>query len=124
VSPAGLASWLTDHAFPTSSEVAIQERIAELFAAGGVLFLREHRLSATDRVDFFVSMVGDYRRAIGVEVKVAGSAPALTRQLQRYAQYESVTGLVVVTNRARLTQLPPTLSGKPIAVAAILTGGL
>lgn len=96
---------------------------------------REFELSATDRIDFLIQepnpiqppIGGPGVRAsigIGLEVKVDGPLSALVRQLQRYAQHDAVDALLVVTTRARLHAVPTTLSGKPIAVALLLTGGL
>ena len=116
-----LREWaeLFENRLPTSSdEVALQDLIESVIDATGVPYEREVRLSAADRIDFLVAP------GVGMEVKVAGSLPALLRQLQRYAQHDRVGGLLVVTNRSRLLDLPATLSGKPVAVASLLAGGL
>jgi hypothetical protein len=76
---------------------------------------REVRLSSRSRVDLLVD--GD----LVVEVKVAGTADALVRQVSRYSLSPRVAGLVVVTSRVRHLAVPPILNGKPLAVVS-LTG--
>jgi len=95
----------------------LQQSMAAAFTRAGLAFEREVALSAADRIDF---VLGE----IGIEVKVDGSAPALIRQLQRYAQHGRLRALLVVTTRARLMQLPAELSGKPVHVLSLLEAGL
>ena len=88
---------------------------------------REHVLTERDRIDFLIQETvwpTDARFGIGIEVKVDGTLSELVRQLQRYAQHDLVDGLLVVSTRARLHAVPTTLSGKPVAVALLLHGGL
>lgn len=108
-----------------STEAELQELIGKLLhdclpVTHGLL--KEVRLSARDRPDFLVRPYTPYESAPGVaiEVKIGGSLSDLTRQLARYAESERVTGLVVVTTKAQHCRLPPTLSGKPIAVVSLV----
>lgn len=101
----------------------------------GSAMRREYELGPEDRVDFFIqepnpthpTVGGPGLRAsigLGIEVKVDGSLSALLRQLQRYAQHDSIDGLLVVSTRAHHRDLPATLSDKPVVVASLLFGGL
>ena len=60
-----------------------------------------------NRIDLLVG-------SVGVEVKVAGSLEALTRQIQRYAHAPEISELVVVTDRAALRAVPSTVAGVPV----------
>lgn len=103
------------HRYRFMDEVGLQAALAQVFASAGWAYEREVQMSATDRIDF---LLGD----LGVEVKVGGSTGALTRQAHRYVQHDRVGGLLVVTSRLRHARLPPTISGKPVCVVALLPG--
>lgn len=94
--------------FSLSSEKETQQDIHQLLTAQpfGPLVKREARLSGRDIVDFLIA------GSIVVEVKVQGhSKKQIFRQLTRYAKYEWVESLILVTNLAM--GLPPTIEGKP-----------
>lgn len=81
----------------------------------------ESRLSWRDRVDFLVGVDG---HTIAVEVKVAGSRNAILRQLGRYAEHDTVDGVVLAaTRRTLLAGMPNAIHGKPLALA-LLAGDL
>jgi hypothetical protein len=70
---------------------------------------REHRLGAADRPDFFV------KGAVVIEVKgPRHRAPAVERQLARYAAYPEVRVILLATSRAM--RLPAAIGGKPVRV--------
>jgi hypothetical protein len=95
-------------------QLKIQKVLEGLVAEGQLAsFKREVRLTAQDRPDFMVC------GSIAIEVKTQGSLNAVLRQLQRYAQHERVSSILLVTNKARLSQVPKMLSGKPVAVAVL-----
>lgn len=96
-------------------EDELQLGIAEVLAAAGLEAEREVRLSPRDRIDFLVGTVG-------VEVKVAGTAAAAKRQLERYAESDRVEELVLVTDRVQAGAQPATINGKPLRVVALLGG--
>lgn len=118
-----------------SDERTLQNAVYSRLQRDGLLFRREYALSPFDRIDFLVLLRQKDRRirqehagnndvrGIGVEVKVDGTCPQLTRQVHRYLEYDALEGLVVVTNRARLTNLPKELRHKPVAVH-LLTGAM
>lgn len=93
-----------------TDEAELQSGIATALGQSDIDYEKEARLSDCDRLDFLVE------KNIALEVKVDGSASALTRQVHRYAQHESIEGIIVVTNLNRLTDLPETLNKKPIAI--------
>ncbi len=98
-----------------TDEDTLQRGIAIALEAAGVRFEREMVLSPGERIDFLVD------GGIGIEVKLAYPRNALLRQLQRYAQIEAVSQLLVVTTRSNLSRLPTPLSGKPVS-CLVLTG--
>ena len=98
-----------------STEKAAQANIAAALLAAGTPFVREHRLSGRDIVDLFA-------QGIGIEVKISGSARAIFRQLERYAEHDDIRGLILATNRAM--SLPSTINGKPAIVASLGRGWL
>lgn len=100
--------------FMTSSEAELQDAIESVLERERFVFDREVRLSPRDRIDFMVE------GGIGIEVKVAGSLAALTRQLHRYAQHEAVKGIIVVTTTARHCGIPRELNGKPVRLVSLL----
>lgn len=104
------------HRFRHATENELQAGLAAALGAGGYRVVREARLSARDRIDLLVD-------TIGVEVKIAGVPRDVDRQLLRYAQSARITGLVLVTNRAR-HRPPVELNGKPVAIASLLGAGL
>lgn len=106
-----IAELLGRGCFPLRRESDCQIKIDEHLRAGlpGVEVLREHRLSARDRPDWFI----DGR--IVVEAKVNGAVrSAIVRQLARYAEHDQVQGIVLATGKSIL--LPPTVNGKPLVV--------
>jgi hypothetical protein len=104
--------------FDLSTEAATQFEIDRLFRvelAG--LYVREFRLSARDRPDFFV------QGGIAVEVKhhIAAGASIL-RQLGRYAEHDEVTAIVLATGRS--IAAPAELNGKPLRQVNLGAGWL
>lgn len=118
MSAAALTEILAMYRIGAYSEEALQEGIAEALDTEGWSFEREVILGPRDRVDFLLE------GGVGIEVKIDGTAPALIRQLHRYAQHARIHELVVVTNRARLTQMPAELNGKPVHVCSLLETAL
>lgn len=98
-------------------EADLQAEIAEALAAAGIAATREVPLSdGASRIDLLAWDVG-------IEVKIAGSTPAVRRQLARYAQCPEIAALVLVTVRAS-HHAPATLGGKPVIVCSLIGGGL
>jgi hypothetical protein len=75
---------------------------------GAPKYTREHRLSANDRLDFFVG------GKVAVELKIKGSLSDLLRQVDRYLSRDEIQAVVVVSTMRRLSALPSMLRGKPL----------
>jgi hypothetical protein len=94
-----------------------------------IMFDREHRLDPENRIDFLVTLrlgprVHRPETHIGVEVKINGALAAVTRQLERYAQFPSIDELLLVTNRARHHGIPYEIYGKPVVLCSLVEAGL
>jgi hypothetical protein len=98
--------------FNHDDEKELQAGIAAAFTARGIEYAREVRLSTRDVPDF---MVG----AIAVEVKIAGSAAAVTRQLDRYAGHDRVRAVVLLTTCPGHQVIHGHLRQKPIATVLL-----
>lgn len=113
-----LVNLIHAHRFRFASEKELQDGLEEVFRRERIDFLREHHLGPGDVIDFLLE------GCLGVEVKVGGSLSAVTRQLHRYAGYETIHGLVLVTSRCTLDNLPVVLRGKPVEVVPLRTAFL
>lgn len=99
-----LLSTLRRQRFCLHSEKALQADIEDYFIKSAIEYQREVRLSPRDIIDFLVG-------GLGIEVKLAGSAKDIYRQLERYSYHEEVSEIVLVTNR--IITLPKTINSKP-----------
>ncbi|MDR2515507.1 MAG: hypothetical protein LBD02_09950 [Christensenellaceae bacterium] len=96
---------------PQGDEFALQDEVAKALTKGGVEYRREVRLGPAARVDFLCGNVA-------LEVKrVRPARAALLRQLARYAAFDEVASLIVVSEKS--LRLPPTVGGKPLHVLAL-----
>lgn len=109
-----LSELLSSKTFRYSNEAELQEGMRRTLTAAEVPFEKELRLSPRDRLDFFVY------DAIVIEVKIGRSLAALTRQVHRYAQHDRVRGVLVVSTRLRLQNLPEQFNDKPVRVCTLL----
>jgi len=98
------------HQFSLSTESELQAQMATVMTNCGISFSKECWLDKKNRPDF---MVDGY----AVEVKIGGthqgrmSAIGIYKQCERYAMFEQVKGIVLVTNRAM--GLPQEINSKP-----------
>lgn len=93
----------------------IRDELHVLDAREAIDVYAEYSLARADRPDFFVTAPGaDIGTA--VEVKVKGSLSDLTRQVFRYAEHPTVSGILVVTTKHAHRNLPAEVMGKPLAV--------
>ena len=104
-----LAQTIAGQRYNFGCEDDLQIAIASVLSNSSIPFSREYKLTATDRPDFLVGKVA-------IEVKVDGSAVALTRQVHRYAQSKEVDAVLVVTSRSRHRNIPREMNGKPVRV--------
>lgn len=114
IHPANVAALLSKGRFSLTVEKQTQAEI-EAFLREQLpeaLIEREKRLGGGDIPDFLID------GAVVVEVKVHGaSKPGLRRQLERYAAYDCVQALILVTGVA--VALPRPTTGKPLFVVSL-----
>lgn len=96
---------------PLDEEKRLQADIAQLLARERIVYIRERPLGMGGQplgiIDFVVDAPGVSSapegamvRAIGIEVKIAGSRPAeIVRQIERYARSPTVGSLILATSR-------------------------
>lgn len=102
-----LTTLLRGYTFHVTSEVELQDAVAKVLTQHGIEFTREAYLEGLDRIDFLVGTVG-------IEIKVGGSLSHVTRQIHRYLQCDQISGIVLLTGRLKHTNVPMTMSGKPV----------
>ena len=110
---------LRSYRYLAATEDELQAQLAQALVQEGVAFAREHRLTAEDRVDFYLP-----RWRAAVEVKVDGSPAEVLRQLHRYSACADVACLVLVTRRARHGNLPSAIGAKPLHTCCLWEGSL
>jgi hypothetical protein len=103
-----LAEKLRSFRFHYWSERVLQDGIEMCLKVLDLEYSREFRLGDRARIDFLVE-------GIGLEIKTAGSVDSVQRQLTRYAGFEAINGLVLVTNKLR-HRFPSELDGKNLEV--------
>jgi hypothetical protein len=99
---------LARYRMPVSVEKAMQDAVESALLAEGLDFKREVTRGA-DRIDFVVG-------SVGVELKVKGSAAEVLRQLERYAAWDDLTELLLVTTRGHHLAMPSAIKGKTVFV--------
>ncbi len=104
-------------AYRWTTEVGLQNGVAEALRAAGHTVEVEVPLTERDRLDLLVD--GD----IAVEVKIDGGLMPLTRQVHRYLRHERLAALVVVTPFRSLCRLPERMNDKPLRVALVRRAG-
>ncbi len=97
-------SIINKYRFIFSDEKELQHSIEKKLIEANIEFKREHHLSETDIVDFFID-------GVAFEIKIKGSANAIFRQLKRYAENDSVKAIVLIS--AKPMGLPETILDKP-----------
>lgn len=110
---------LEQTAFSYANEDELQQGIAEALTGWDVR--REVRLDSRNRVDLVVTTNSGN---VGIEVKVKGNTASALKQVLRYAHFDSLAAVVLVTNRKLAGSLPLELNGKPIRVVSLLHRGL
>lgn len=109
-----LSEYLSGYRYDLTNEDSIQNGIERVMLSEGLVFVREARLSATERLDFLVDA------GIAIEVKRHGALNDLLRQLSRYAEHGAVRELLVVTARLQSTDIPREICGKPLECLVLL----
>jgi hypothetical protein len=111
MTPADVTVILRRGRYQIGTEAALQASIATVLGEAGVPFEPEVRLGPANRIDFLVE------GGIGIEAKVRYPRRAIYRQLQRYAESDQITALVLIT--ATALGVPPSINGKPIFYVSI-----
>lgn len=105
----GLVTILAAFDIATHEESAMQRDIAVILN-DTCAYTKECVLAPSERIDFLIN-------GIGVECKIAGSKNDVLRQLSRYAEFDVIEELVLVTTRASHRDLDGiTLNGKRVHV--------
>lgn len=92
--------------FPLDNEKATQQGIFDALSRSGIPFDRERYLDPNNIIDFMT------RDGVGIEVKIKGAKVAIYRQLERYAKFEFIKALILVSNVSMA--LPKEINGKPL----------
>lgn len=110
-----------------TTEAELQDALAQDLWAEAVLgrpvsgFGREVPLDCHNRIDFLVELDGVH---VGVEVKVQSPLTAVVRQLERYAGFDAIDELLLVTNRAHHHRIPTEIGGKPAVLCSLVESAL
>lgn len=92
-------------------ETDIHQWVAQRLEQSGLPFIHEARLGPGCRIDYLVGNVG-------IEIKKGRpDAAALRQQLARYAAFDSVQALIVLTQRT--VTLPASVLGKSVHVIVL-----
>ncbi len=110
----GLFDLLLSHRYRWTDEKDLQDGLEKVFMEEGLPYSREFRLGTNSVIDFLVG------GRIGVEVKIKGSAAPVLAQLERYAAFEQISSLVLVTGRLQLANMPGMIGGKPLRVLPLI----
>lgn len=98
------------HRFSLSNEARLKAEMESVLRKKNIPFVREYELDKKNRPDFFVD-------GYAVEVKIGGthtnreSATSIYKQCERYAAFDEVKGIVLITNRPM--GLPVVVNKKP-----------
>ncbi len=102
---ADVARLLSSARFRQGTEALLQKDIEDFLYRSQIRFDREVRLTPGERIDF---MVG----SVGIEAKIRVDKRAIFRQLTRYARFERISSLVLISGTA--LGLPRAIEGKPV----------
>ena len=97
------------YAFAHAREADIHNAISHILQEHNFEFAEQYHLSASDIPDFIMN-------GIAIEVKVNGSAPEVTRQLDRYLSYDVIKEIVLITTLSKHRKIAGELRGKRITV--------
>lgn len=97
----GMRELLSAYKFIADNEADLQRQVTEVLRRDPATVISNEVISASGRYDI---MVHAYGFAVVLELKVAGSAPSVERQAQRYALTDGVDAVAVVTTSNRLAR--------------------
>jgi hypothetical protein len=118
-----IATLLRGARFNFTTEEELQCGVQRLLADAGFVanrdYVREHKLDARSRVDFYFPP-----SRVGLEAKINGSASAIARQVHRYLHHPDVQGLILLSRRANVESLPDAINEKPLKIVTLWSNGL
>jgi predicted AAA+ superfamily ATPase len=92
---------------PINEEYDLQAEIEKLLIDAEIHYERECKLGPRNRVDFLT-----FKNEIAIEVKKGKpNKSQIIRQLQRYAEFDRVKGIILVIEKNM--DVPKVISGKP-----------
>lgn len=97
MNPAWLQALSKIRAGQCQNEASLHEHVAAILKREGVEFEHEHRINATDRIDFMVTDMSFGPILYGIECKVHPGGMDVWRQLERYAA--ACDFLVLITTK-------------------------
>jgi len=100
-----LSSWRIRY----GTELHMQDDVEHVLRQAGIANTREAPLGQ-GRIDFLTS------DGVGIECKIDGGPTAVLAQLLRYASFEQVNGLVLVSSRPGHRFRVSELAGKPLRI--------
>lgn len=106
---------LSGHRFRYSGERELQTGVETALRSAGLDVQREASLGDAGTIDFLLG-------GLGIEIKVRGTRPDVTRQVHRYLQHGSIAALLLVTTRAELARIPSVISGKRVFTHHLISG--
>lgn len=108
----GIGRLLAGFGYRYGSEVQLHEVLASVLEKAGHAHVREYRLDASNRADFWLD-------GLVIEVKVAGSLADALRQVGRYISLPQVRGVLLATTEhwgERPLVARPAWQGKPFNI--------
>lgn len=106
ITPEMLVRHLRTQRYRVGQELWLQDDIERSLHFLQIAFEREARLAPAERIDFLVT------GGIGIEAKTRCPPRQIFRQLERYAERDTITSLILITGTA--LGLPSTVKGKPL----------
>lgn len=103
-----IATALRRGRYRRGTEAMLQKDIAEMLTGlvGISGFKKEAVIGPRERIDFLVT------GGIGIEAKLKWPARKIYRQLERYAESDAITGIILISGTAM--GCPDSMNGKPI----------
>lgn len=103
-----VANALSRYNFTSHDELRLYPLLEGVLRDAGFDFVREHRLDAKSRLDFWFPSL-----RLALEVKVRGQHSAVMRQVRRYAEHPTVGAVLLASTVAKLASVPEILESKP-----------
>lgn len=110
MTPTDVVTFLESLRLSPMVEKTMQREIEDALVAAGIRHQREVKLGPGDIIDFVID-------GIGIECKIKGAKRAIFHQLERYAAYDKIQSIVLLSNVAM--GLPDTIKGKPAYFVAV-----